>query len=517
VRGPDGKPRVIRRGIAAFAALQANIPKVLRIGIIQGARIVEERIVRQRETITVGQSERNHFVIPHPGLAGRHPLFELRPGPKGDQYFLTFTDDMSGRVAFPATEGGVVELAALKASPRAFRGPRGYQVPVSEQVKGRLVIGDTTMLFQFVVPPPIQPRPQLPASVRGGWLDRMDPFMMVSILLSSIAHVALMCVTMIPDWPKPTLEDILASDYSPNQLVQPEVEEFKPPEETGDEGKPTEDGTGTATGAETTTTTETVAGPAQPTVEATGPRSTGPNPNVTVIGGERISTRALDGVKQELVNTFSAENSLAGEGGIGPEMGIGGDFDGSSAAVTGLGEAMQGTAGVGEGDGAGGGYTTATGQYGSGPAVGSGIGTGPGTGPVGPAVVPSGQDAKVEKKVEVKIKGKIRFSGASHAGGSGRWSGDIFRAKLDRKRGAIQGCYDAALARDPTLAGDLTFLLTVNQQGTVAVDVQQNAPVLQAAGVTDCIVGKLRSLNFTDNPPQGGDTRVRLPFSFIAP
>ena len=31
-------------------------PKVLRIGVIQGGKIIEERIVRKRETVTVGSS-----------------------------------------------------------------------------------------------------------------------------------------------------------------------------------------------------------------------------------------------------------------------------------------------------------------------------------------------------------------------------------------------------------------------------------------------------------------------------
>jgi len=31
------------------------------------------------------------------------------------------------------------------------------------------LLGDLTILFQFVTPPPPQPRPRLPASVRGSW------------------------------------------------------------------------------------------------------------------------------------------------------------------------------------------------------------------------------------------------------------------------------------------------------------------------------------------------------------
>jgi hypothetical protein len=58
VRGPDGRPRMVRRGLKALAAMQANVPRVLRIGVIRGARIVEERVLRTRETITVGASEK---------------------------------------------------------------------------------------------------------------------------------------------------------------------------------------------------------------------------------------------------------------------------------------------------------------------------------------------------------------------------------------------------------------------------------------------------------------------------
>jgi len=42
--------------------------KILRIGIIQGGRIVEERLVRKRENITIGQSAKNLFVAGFQGL-----------------------------------------------------------------------------------------------------------------------------------------------------------------------------------------------------------------------------------------------------------------------------------------------------------------------------------------------------------------------------------------------------------------------------------------------------------------
>ena len=95
-KGPGGRP-----GAMTMAMQAVNIkpigPKVLRIGVIQGGKIVEERIVRKRETVTVGSSERNHFVLNASGIAPRFELFQL----VGNDYILNFTETMSGRVGLP--------------------------------------------------------------------------------------------------------------------------------------------------------------------------------------------------------------------------------------------------------------------------------------------------------------------------------------------------------------------------------------------------------------------------------
>src|SRR5258706_16238820 len=84
--------------------------KILRIGIIQGGKIVEERLVRKRENVTIGQSAKNTFVVPASNALPRSfTLFELTP----QGYVLNFADAMDGRVslgdqvlALPALRGG---------------------------------------------------------------------------------------------------------------------------------------------------------------------------------------------------------------------------------------------------------------------------------------------------------------------------------------------------------------------------------------------------------------------------
>src|SRR5438132_10737321 len=70
-------------------------PKILRVGIIQGGKIVEERLVRKRENVSVGQSTKNTFVIPTEALPKAFTLFEVT----GPTYALHFTDHMDGRVS----------------------------------------------------------------------------------------------------------------------------------------------------------------------------------------------------------------------------------------------------------------------------------------------------------------------------------------------------------------------------------------------------------------------------------
>src|SRR5580700_6879957 len=126
------------------AMTQATGPKVLRIGLVQGGRVIEERIIKQRTTVTVGASEKAMFVIPSTAVPAQFKLFELI----GGDYYMNFLDGMSGRVALAT---GITDITALKG--QAKRADKGYQVKLTEEARGKIVIGETTFLFQFVAPP----------------------------------------------------------------------------------------------------------------------------------------------------------------------------------------------------------------------------------------------------------------------------------------------------------------------------------------------------------------------------
>src|SRR5262245_7691108 len=99
--------------------------KILRIGVILGDKIVEERLVRDRGTVTIGQSSKNTFAIPSTNLPRSWPLFQL----DGDQYVLNLADSMDGRLS----DGGQVQtVAQLKSAGKAQREGAGWTVPLSD-------------------------------------------------------------------------------------------------------------------------------------------------------------------------------------------------------------------------------------------------------------------------------------------------------------------------------------------------------------------------------------------------
>ena len=97
-------------------------------------------------TVTVGASERNHFIVS--GIAGSFELFQL----VGPDYILNFPDQMRGRVGLA---GGVEKLENLRASGAARNAGQYWQVKLADTSRGRVTIGDTTLLFQFIDAPPV--------------------------------------------------------------------------------------------------------------------------------------------------------------------------------------------------------------------------------------------------------------------------------------------------------------------------------------------------------------------------
>jgi hypothetical protein len=221
--------------MAEKARTAENQTKVLRIGFVRDRKLVEERLVRQGEHVTVGSGDKNTFEIKSARLGARHTLFVA----KGNRYFLNFTEGMDGRVAFK--DDDPLALEDLKKKGDAVRKGGAWMVPVSDQHRGKIVIDDVTVLFQFVVAPPESARLVGQMDFRPRLLDDDDPvFLGFLAFFSAMAAVLMIYVYSTEPVELVSLEQI--PDRFVDIVLPPQESKDKPPElevETED-GKPVE-------------------------------------------------------------------------------------------------------------------------------------------------------------------------------------------------------------------------------------------------------------------------------------
>ena len=109
--------------------------------------------------------------------------------------------------------------------------------------------------------------------------------------------------------------------------------------------------------------------------------------------------------------------------------------------------------------------------------------------------------------------GRLVIGRAEVARGGGRVNGNLFARAVERKRGGMLACYNVPLGADPVLRGSLVMVLVVDPQGMVGVRVEEDDEALAEAGVTNCVIQKLRQVSFSDTPP-GSELWVRVPLEF---
>lgn len=438
-------------------------PRILRIGIIQGGRIVEERLVRKREHVTMGQSAKNMFVVPSDALPRSWLLFEITP--RG--YVAHFADAMDARVA---VGNEVISLAQLKQSGRIRRHGPSWVMMLDERTRGKISIGDMTILFQFVTPPPPQPRPQLPASVRGSFMSALDWTFTAIATASFLAHMILVVYLRSVDWPrKPDIEEI------PDRFVQmvvrkpeppPEVKKVEVKEEKGEEKKP------------------------KPVAAAKPAKKEISEEEKARLEAERRARLAEQVRNTGILKLLGAKAD--GEGSIADVLGKGDVDRDQEKAFAGVGGLTVAT-----GDAALRGVKTGTGGTGKVANIaglrGSGSIAGGSTGDVGP-----------ERRVTAVVKGEAPNV-------DGELDPNIVTKEVRARMGAIKGCYERALKRNPNISGKIVIRWTITGAGTVSgVDIDQDT--LGDSEVASCIKNFVARWRFP--APSGGSVEVSYPFLF---
>ena len=442
--------------------------KILRIGIILGGKIVEERLIRTRETVTIGQSAKNTFSIPAPELPKTWPLFSAQQG----KYSLHFAEGMDGRIS----DGGAVQaLAQLKTGGQAQRVGDRWVLQMSDAARGKVILGDMTILFQFVIAPPLQPRPQLPQSVRGRLLDRIDPYMAVVLLFSLIAHSTAIAWIYSSDTPRKPEPDEIPDRFAKALLEKPP--EPKPVEvAVGQTKEPAKEAAKEDKGGE----------------KAEKPPAKAPPKEEPAGGGGDDEAKAKEEAEARgLIATIGSKGKGQGRfSDVTDGKNPGGDLQ------AGIDKARKDGTGVATNGGTGGGTRgSATGT----------VGGGSGPGVAGPKGTGDGKGVKVGE-AEIKATGNVGKPVVDDDGGLDAES--VYQKIKSSYYGAVQKCYQDALKANSSLKGRVDVTITIGPAGNVtSVEVDGFD-----SGVDACIQANARRWRF--NKPPNGSATFQFPFTF---
>lgn len=470
-QGPASRPGQMT---AVMRAVMQSGPKVLRIGLVQNGRVLEERIIKQRTHVTVGPSEKSMFVIASANVPANFRIFEL----VGNEYCLNFLDGMTGRVAL---QTGISDLNQLKGQAR--RTPQGaYQIRLTEDSRGKVVVGDTTFLFQFVAPPPVQPKPQLPVSVMSG-ATSIDWGTTMIAAFSFLVHFMLLGL-IYSDLFDPYVDDSVQ--------VSGLVEQVKslpppPPVETETEDKVDENAKDEKAEEKKSTKKVVQSGKAS-AKKAGGAPGDGQKGNLS----QDEAASILDELEQLDMATLG---SLAGQG-----PATTGVLKGGEVPTGALDEAAKSGAGVSSG--------------GSGLKLGGGGGpvrpgeSGGGLGSIGATGKGEGTGGEGEVKKVKPPKGSASVGGASVSGGTVSNASRVVAGM----RAGFRACYNRGLAQNPDASGSIRLTIRVGPGGEVAG--VSAAPSGNLPGsVVSCVQSRASAARFS--PPEGGAAVVVVPVSFV--
>ena len=455
----------------AVAPQPSSGPKCLRIGLIKSGNIEEERIIRSRETVTIGGDSGCFFVIepPSPKFAKSFKLFEI----VGDEYRLNFTDEMKGRVGLAS---GVKSFEELR-SGGARKTSNGYQVPLSPTSRGKVSLGKATFLFQFIDLPPAPPKPQLPAAAQGGFARNIDWLYTACVVFTYMFFCAFIVYLDHRDWPIEQRTTILP-DIATRLIFQEPVEPEEPEEEV----------------AETEEESDESDEPEQETRPQPRQQDRAEAPRQTAT--ERAEQR------QAIAQTAVRQAEQLIQGALG-EGGALANLLADGAITNDAQEILSQTSGTTEARGAAGRLNARTGG------TGSGLTGRLGQLREGQNVAAANEGSPVQ---EQRVRGRVNFQGGGETGGAGVFSQAQVSSRIRARRRAFQGCYERSLRNNPALRGKVTVQFTIQTTGTVS-GARAAENTSGDAGLASCVVGVVRRLRW--NPgPEGGSVQYRYPFVF---
>ncbi len=441
--------------------------KILRIGIIHNGRIIEERLIPAGQDVSVGDSPKCTVVIAESSLPRKK--FDLFTEKQG-RYTLNFTKQMHGKVSVAEQIETLAKLAE-----RGVARKRGdhHSLHLNDRNRGKVYVGDHTILFQFVTPPP-QPARQRSKDFHAFNWNEVDWVFMAILLLSALLHTA--AVIWIESQPPPKqmrLEDFpdrFVRMMLPEDAPEPVVEEKVEDAPITDEGVAEDAPPAPAEAEEPAEAAGSQDEPPEEPAESAEDRADRIADEASSKGLlALIGTTGDSSTGDAVADLLSDANSLSDD--------VGAALANSSGVAIGRRDSDQsGLRGGGGGDGAAGD---------------SGVGAAKG-----------GKGGTVEKK-QTEIKGTIK-TGTADISSSPEDQQSIAQT-MKRYTGRIKQCYERQLKSDPDLKGKVSVSFEIGTDGNVSgVGIEENST--GNAELANCIKREVSRIRFV--PPPEDDVEV---------
>ena len=510
----------------------------LRTALIWHDEVMNDVVVDEPTTITLGRSGKSTFVVPDVGLPADFAI--VRPGNRG--YLLTLGENMRGTICVDGAERPVRELVDAEGSGGFHATPIGAKdwgvIELDES-------GHYKLFFQFVQvdePPQFFTRKMILAGLGGYalaalalmvlWLvqgqdvaeaafrgfgmstitlgaaavvwsiARQDPDSQASLAFSIVLHAALLYTTYALydgtdpfEWPGPRG---LAGNYLVTKIEQePPPEPPKPTPTIGKVNAKDEAAAANPNPKNVKTATKNDEGAAGGKGETERAR----DPNAKDAPPEPPKVAFFEDKNRKMLDNIIDRNLATNLG----------KFTGIEGATR-----TRGSIGFGPGDGSGVG-----GGKGTGTTRGSkGTGTGGGgqvegdfvtnKGPIdtgknrpGGTCVGAGCQGAAPKPVSVAI--------ATGTGDFGGYTEDEINRIVKARAGVFRACYQKELNRSPGIGGKLVIRFKIGSDGTVQSAANAGGSSLTNAEVESCVKSNVMRLKFT---AKGAIANVTYPFVF---
>lgn len=440
-------------------------PKVLRIASVVDGLVCDELHQTATEPVTAGSDVACQLLLFGKFVPRRHALFTVQEG----VYVLDLPPRAGGLLLMRGRSVKVADLwrKRLNADPRA----RSLRVALDPSARGKLDLGETTLLFQFAPPAPVPPKDPFPAEFKARpstmW-SRSDMATLFAALLLLGPYFTWAATKQVDYTIEPEIDERFLRVMG---LQQPKKKDEKKEEEKKDDAEE---------------------------LLAKEEEKIKPKKEVELVDKQIMASKNYSKEAVNKARGVGIARVLGTYGGDGP----GTVFDVIQSTENNLGELFA--AGMTQTVLADGTEVSAFVPGGEGiSAQGAVVGT-KGFEAQGPEL------AELEKK-ERKINSSVKSSGADVFGDADK---KAVQATIRQRTGALQACYNKALQTNPGLAGKIAYTITISVMGTVT-DVRIVEDTLEDSGVQACTVAKIKGWRFPTTPgaEQASDVNFSVVFS----